>query len=148
MIAYASLAHGFLSGKALSSEPDRLEASLDEGGRRGYFYPENIERLRRAEHMAAKKGCSVAQVALAYVLTDELGILPAISATKQRHLEANIAALGHRLDGRGNAPGSTCGHSAAKRRGAAAGGSRAFSAARRAPFRRGRRIFVRRANFS
>ena len=93
VIAYATLAHGFLAGKVLSSEPARLEASLDEGGRRGYFYPENLERLRRAEHLAAQKGCSVAQIALAYVLTDELGILPAISATKQRHLEANIAAL-------------------------------------------------------
>lgn len=93
VIAYAALAHGFLAGKILSSEPTRLEASLDEGGRRGYFYPENLERLRRAEHLAAQKSCSVAQIALAYVLTDELGILPAISATKQRHLEANIAAL-------------------------------------------------------
>ena len=43
--------------------------------------------------MAAQKGCTVAQIALAYVLTDPLGILPAISATKQRHLQANIAAL-------------------------------------------------------
>ena len=93
VIAYATLAHGFLAGKILSSEPARLEASLDEGCRRGYFYPENLERLRRAEHMAAQKGCTVAQIALAYVLTDPLGILPAISATKQRHLQANIAAL-------------------------------------------------------
>lgn len=93
VIAYASLAHGFLAGKILSSESARLEASLDEGGRRGYFYPENLERLRRAEHMAAQKGCTVAQIALAYVLTDELGILPAVSATKRHHLEGNIAAL-------------------------------------------------------
>lgn len=93
VVAYASLAHGFLSGKFRSSEPERLEASLDEGGRRGYFCPENLERLRRAEHMAAQKGCTVAQIALAYVLADPLGILPAISATKQRHLQANIAAL-------------------------------------------------------
>ena len=93
IIAYAAWAHGFLAGKILSSEPERLRASLDEGGQRGYFYPDNIERLRRAEHMAAKKGCTVAQIALAYVLTDPLGILPAVSATKPSHLAANIAAL-------------------------------------------------------
>ena len=93
IIAYAALAHGFLAGKILSSEPERLRASLDEGGQRGYFYPDNLERLRRAEHMAAKKGCTVAQIALAYVLTDPLGILPAVSATKPSHLAANIAAL-------------------------------------------------------
>lgn len=93
VIAYSSLAHGFLSGKALSSEPERLEASLDESSRRGYFYPENIERLRRAEHLAAQKGCTVAQIALAYVLTDELGIFPAVTATKEHHLAGNVAAL-------------------------------------------------------
>ena len=93
VIAYASLAHGFLAGKIPSNEPTRLEASLDEGGRRGYFYEENLERLRRAEYMAEQKGCTVAQIALAYVLTDPLGILPVFSSTKPRHLEANIAAL-------------------------------------------------------
>ena len=74
-------------------EPERLEASLDESSRRGYFYPENIERLRRAEHLAAQKGCTVAQIALAYVLTDELGIFPAVTATKEHHLAGNVAAL-------------------------------------------------------
>ena len=77
----------------MSSEPERLEASLDESSRRGYFYPENIERLRRAEHLAAQKGCTVAQIALAYVLTDELGIFPAVTATKEHHLAGNVAAL-------------------------------------------------------
>ena len=43
--------------------------------------------------MAAEKGCTVAQIALAYVLTDPLGILPAVSSTKRRHMDANIAAL-------------------------------------------------------
>lgn len=93
VIAYAALAHGFLAGKIPSSEPERLRASLDEGGQRGYFSQENLERLRRAEQMAAEKGCSVAQIALAYVLTDPLGILPAVSSTKRRHMDANIAAL-------------------------------------------------------
>ena len=93
VIAYASLAHGFLAGKIPSSEPERLEASLDEGGRRGYFHPDNLERLRRAEELAAKRGCSVAQIALAYVLTDPLGLLPAVSATKPKHMQANVAAL-------------------------------------------------------
>ncbi len=93
VIAYSSLAHGFLSGKVTSEQPDQLEALLDEGGRRGYMHPDNLERLSRAEGLSRKKGCTVPQIALAYVLADPIGILPAVSATKRAHLEANIAAL-------------------------------------------------------
>jgi len=97
VIAYSALAHGFLSGKASSGEPDKLEALLDEGGRRGYMSPDNFERLARAERMAREKGRTVPEIALAYVLSDPIGILPAVSATKKEHLERNVAALGVRL---------------------------------------------------
>lgn len=93
VIAYSSLAHGFLSGKAKSDEPEKLEALLDEGGRTGYFCAENLQRLARAEKLAAEKGKTVSQIALNYVLSDPLGIFPAVSATKQGHLEKNIEAL-------------------------------------------------------
>ena len=93
VIAYSSLAHGFFSGKARSDEPEKLEALLDEGGRRGYFCEENLQRLARAEQLAREKGYTVAQIALAYVLADPIGILPAVNATKKAHLDSNIAAL-------------------------------------------------------
>ncbi|NLD58999.1 MAG: aldo/keto reductase [Clostridiales bacterium] len=93
VIAYSSLAHGFLSGKVSSAEPDRLEALLDEGGRRGYMSPDNLERLARAERLAKERGRTVPEIALAYVLADPIGILPAVSATKKEHLERNVSAL-------------------------------------------------------
>jgi len=59
--------------------------------------PDNFERLARAERMAREKGRTVPEIALAYVLSDPIGILPAVSATKKEHLERNVAALGVRL---------------------------------------------------
>ena len=93
IFAYSSMGRGMFSGKGASSDPDSVRAHMDEGAIKGYDAPENFERLRRAERLAAEKRCTVPQLALAYVLCDPLTMFPIISATKPAHLTSNLAAL-------------------------------------------------------
>jgi aryl-alcohol dehydrogenase-like predicted oxidoreductase len=92
-VAYAPLGHGFLSGQIQSVE------ELEEGDwRRGNprFRGENFERNRaaveRLRELAAEKGVTAAQLALAWVLAQGKDVV-AIAGTKRVHyLEENVAA--------------------------------------------------------
>lgn len=97
VIAYSSLANGFLSGKAKSDDEPAMKALLDPVTQRGYLCRENLLRLQRCEKMAAERGLSVPQLALAYVLSDPIGIFPAVKCSNPRHLHENLAALAHPL---------------------------------------------------
>ncbi len=97
IFAYASLSHGFLSGKVQSRDREGMAALLDEPGRRGYVSDDNFERLARAEALAREMGCGVAQIALAYVLHDPLRMLPVVSTSKEKHLKSIVASLDVRL---------------------------------------------------
>lgn len=97
IFAYSSLGRGMLSGKIKSGEPEAAISLLDEGGRRGYACPENFERLARAEKLAAKKGCTVPQIALAWVLSQKLDVYALVSSTRAASMEKNVRALAVKL---------------------------------------------------
>jgi aryl-alcohol dehydrogenase-like predicted oxidoreductase len=74
--------------------------SLDEAAVTSYCYEDNFARLSRAEELASKKGCTVSQLALAYLLRqDPLKVFPVVTATKESHLRDNIGALDVFLSG-------------------------------------------------
>lgn len=58
-----------------------------------YGSDENFERLRRAELLAAEKGVSVPQIALAYVLDQPLDTYAVVAARSKDEFEANQVAL-------------------------------------------------------
>jgi aryl-alcohol dehydrogenase-like predicted oxidoreductase len=94
VFAYSSLAHGFLSGKIKSNETALAAGLLDEAAVTAYCYDDNFARLARAEKLAAQKGCTVSQLALAYLLKqDPRKVFPVVTATKESHLRDNIGAL-------------------------------------------------------
>lgn len=97
VIAYASLSQGLLSGKIRSSEPDLARKVLGRIAAEGFGSPENFERLRRCEELAEKKGCTVSQIALAWVLRQELNTFPVVSTASTERLYSNIGALDIRL---------------------------------------------------
>lgn len=116
-VAYAPLGRGFLSGKIRSAD------SLIPGDRRQdhpRFQNENLARnvelLKPLEEIAAAKGCTPVQVALAWVLARGEDIVP-IPGTKRRpYLEENIRAVDIKLEDADLAklnesfvPGSTAG---------------------------------------
>ncbi len=94
LVAYSPLGRGFLGGRFRS--PDEL----GEGDFRGN-YPrlqgDNLERNRRlaelVEEFAAEKGCTPAQLALAWVLAQGDDVVPIPGTKRRAYLEQNVAAL-------------------------------------------------------
>ena len=92
-VAYYALGRGFLSGKWQSF----AELGEKEAKRRGpRFHAENFERnlalLQQLEAIAARKPCSVAQLALAWILHQGDFLVPIPGTYKLANLEANAAA--------------------------------------------------------
>ncbi|HXX72106.1 MAG TPA: aldo/keto reductase [Candidatus Acidoferrales bacterium] len=92
-VAYSPLGRGFLTGKI--KNPSELPEN-DWRRNAPRFQEENLQTnlkiVNRIEKLAKDKGCSPAQLALAWVLAKGEHIVP-IAGTKRRHyLEENIAA--------------------------------------------------------
>src|SRR5665213_2467796 len=98
LVAYSPLGRGFLSGRFSSPE------ELDEGDFRRYgprFTGENLrENLKLAERvkeLAADKGITPGQLALAWVLSRGEQIVPIPGTKRRSYLEENLAAADVRL---------------------------------------------------
>ena len=92
VLAFSSLARGMLSGKISSADPNRAD-KLDAAGRRGYDCPENWERLRRAETLAKEKGCTVAQLSLAWLFHQDMNAYAIFSTDTPARITANCGGL-------------------------------------------------------
>lgn len=93
VFAYSSLGRGFFSGKVKSDRPNEAKDVLDEFAMKGYAYPENFERLRRAETLAGDKQCTVAQIALAWALAQPLKTVLLASARSAERMKQNLKAF-------------------------------------------------------
>lgn len=93
VFAYASLGHGFLSGKLRANEAKRAQRLLDAYAVKGYLCQQNLERLARAEKLAGKKRATVPQIALAWLLQQPLSPMAICSASTARKMLSNIKAL-------------------------------------------------------
>ena len=93
VFAYSSLGHGFFSGRIHSDYPEMAQTQLGEAAIRGYCYPGNFERLRRTEYLATQKGVSVAQIALAWLLSQPLYVFALMSAATKEQMSDNLQAL-------------------------------------------------------
>ena len=92
-VAYSPLGRGFLTGKVKNI------AELPENDWRRAaprFQGDNLQRnlklLSRIEEMAKGKGCSPAQLALAWVLAKGEHIVPIVGTKRRQYLEENVAA--------------------------------------------------------
>ena len=99
LVAYSPLGRGFLTG-ALRS-PDDFDA--DDYRRTsprfiGDNFARNLQLVEQVKSLAADKGCSPAQLALAWVLAqgDEMLAIP--GTRKRSRLDENLGALDVRLD--------------------------------------------------
>lgn len=93
VIAYSSLGRGLFSGRVKSDELEEAAEILDEVALKGYGYPENYERLRRCEELAAKKHCTVPQIAMAWIYHQELDTFAVVSTSSAKRMQENIEAL-------------------------------------------------------
>jgi len=97
LLTWSSLAGGFFSGRFRRDNLDGFTSYLDRLCVTSYGYEENFRRLDRAEQMAADKGVSLPQLALAYVLSQPLDIYALIGCSSGAEFRANLEALALRL---------------------------------------------------
>lgn len=90
---YSSLGRGFLSGKYNTQSGKNIRECLPEAPISEYYHPDNIAKLKKAEELAAKKKVTVSQIALAWLLSDELNVYPIVSPSKKSHMEDNIGSF-------------------------------------------------------
>jgi aryl-alcohol dehydrogenase-like predicted oxidoreductase len=94
LVGYSPLGRGFLSGRIHSI--DDLEAGdfrRTNPRFQGENFQKNLELVERVEELAAEKGCTAAQIALAWVLAQGEDIVPIPGTTRVKNLEENVAAL-------------------------------------------------------
>jgi aryl-alcohol dehydrogenase-like predicted oxidoreductase len=93
-VAYSPLGRGFLTAKIAS-----LADLADNDWRRSMprfeqeNFRRNIELVEKVKELAAKKGCSPAQLALAWLLAQGDDIVPIPGTKRRKYLEENIGAL-------------------------------------------------------
>lgn len=92
-IAYSPLAQGLLSTKYLDGVPEGSRATRGGSLQAGAITPELIERLRRLNDVAAGRGQTLAQFALAWVLRRPAITSALIGARSVAQLEDSLAAL-------------------------------------------------------
>jgi L-glyceraldehyde 3-phosphate reductase len=92
-IAFSPLAQGLLTGKYLNDVPAGSRASRDGSLSAGQLSEENLARVRALNQIAAARGQSLAQLALAWVLRDRRVTSALIGASSVAQLEENLAAV-------------------------------------------------------
>jgi aryl-alcohol dehydrogenase-like predicted oxidoreductase len=116
-VAYSPLGRGFLTGKLTSP------TGFGEGDRRGFFprfqgdnFAKNLALVARVQELAATRGVTPGQLALAWVLAKGDDIVPIPGTKRRQYLEENVAASSVTLS-----PAELAALDAALPKGAAAG---------------------------
>jgi L-glyceraldehyde 3-phosphate reductase len=92
-IAFSPLAQGMLTDRYLHGIPEDSRAAQGKSLSPELLTDEALAHVRRLNEMAADRGQSLAQMALAWVLRDERVTSVLVGASSVRQLEANVAAL-------------------------------------------------------
>ena len=97
-VAYSPLGRGFLTGRFKKPE------DLPEDDRRRQFprfreenFQQNMRLVERVREVAAEKGCTPAQLALAWVLAQGPDVVPIPGTKRRKYLEDNVGAVGVEL---------------------------------------------------
>ena len=98
VIPWSPLARGFLAGQRRPADyGDTSRAKSDHLAQRYYYQPADFAVLDAVERVAAARGASNAEVALAWVLSRPAVTAPIIGASKPHHLDQAITALSMEL---------------------------------------------------
>jgi aryl-alcohol dehydrogenase-like predicted oxidoreductase len=95
LVPYSPLGRGFLTGQIkrpedLAEDDYRRHSPRFEGNN----FQRNLDLVARIVELAQAKGCSPAQLALAWVLAQGEDIVPIPGTRRQRNLQENVAAVG------------------------------------------------------
>jgi len=96
-IVFSPLAQGMLSDKYLDGIPPGARASRESSLSPDLITEETISKVRALNEIAANRGQSLAQMAIAWVLRDPRVTSALVGASSVEQIEANVAAL-NKLD--------------------------------------------------
>jgi L-glyceraldehyde 3-phosphate reductase len=94
-IAFSPLAQGMLTDKYLDGVPEGSRAAQGGSLRSEMLSEDNLARIRSLHEIARRRGQSLAQMALAWVLRDERITSVLVGASSVAQLEDDVAALDH-----------------------------------------------------
>ncbi|MFE3639286.1 L-glyceraldehyde 3-phosphate reductase [Streptomyces cellostaticus] len=93
VIGFTALAQGLLTGRYLEGVPGDSRAAAGKSFDPAWLTEDMRNRLRALNDVAARRGQSLAQLALAWALRDERVTSLVIGASRTEQLEQNVAAL-------------------------------------------------------
>jgi aryl-alcohol dehydrogenase-like predicted oxidoreductase len=93
-VAYSPLGRGFLTG-AIRSPEDLAEDDFRRHSPRfqGENFQANLDLVTAVQEIAAEKGCTPGQLALAWVLAQGEDVVPIPGTKRRAYLEENVAAV-------------------------------------------------------
>jgi L-glyceraldehyde 3-phosphate reductase len=92
-ITFSPLAQGMLTDRYLDGVPDDSRAARDGSLARTMLTDDNLARIRALNDVAAARGQSLAQMAIAWTLRDPRVTSTLVGARSVEQLEQNVAAL-------------------------------------------------------
>jgi len=99
VIPWSPLARGFLAGgRSKPGEGETERARTDEFSARLYYRDQDFEVVDAVTRVAAARGVSNAQIALAWQFANPVVTSPIVGATQPHHLEEAVAALSIELE--------------------------------------------------
>jgi aryl-alcohol dehydrogenase-like predicted oxidoreductase len=93
-VPYSPLGRGFLTGQIKTAD----DLAADDWRRtsprfQGENFQRNLDTVRKIEQLAAKKGCTPSQLALAWVLAQGDDMAPIPGTKRRKYLEENVASI-------------------------------------------------------
>jgi L-glyceraldehyde 3-phosphate reductase len=92
-IAFSALAQGLLTGKYLNGLPENARASNDTTFLKSFLNEQNLARVRALNEIAKRRGQTLAQMAIAWVLRDKRVTTALIGARNVEQLNDSLDAL-------------------------------------------------------
>jgi aryl-alcohol dehydrogenase-like predicted oxidoreductase len=96
-VAYSPLGRGMLTGQIKKNEFGEGDFRRISPRFQGENFRRNLELVGRVEQMAREKGCTAAQLALAWVLAQGEDIVPIPGTKRRKYLDEDLGALKVRL---------------------------------------------------
>jgi len=92
-VVFSPLAQGMLTDKYLSGIPSDSRAATASSLRQSYLSEENLDNIRQLNEIAANRGQTLAQMAVAWVLRDERVTTALVGASSPAQLSDTLGAL-------------------------------------------------------
>lgn len=92
-IAYSPLCQGLLTDRYLNGIPDNSRAAKDFSLKQNRITPELLDKIRDLNNIAVQRGQTLAQMALAWDLKDDLVTSVIIGASSLEQLQSNLQAI-------------------------------------------------------